>query len=126
MASILVVKGPNKGDYYPVNKPRMTVGRLAECTIQILDDAVSREHCVLELEADKKKLRVIDRGSSHGTLVNGTKIEGEALAGDGDEISLGDSTLLFTTRDFDDRESALKDQHLKRWFGEDQRQTIMR
>ncbi len=126
MASILVVKGPNKGDYYPVQKGRMTVGRLAGCTIQVVDDSVSREHCALEFDKATSKLTVIDRGSSFGVKINTEKVDGQALASDGDEIVIGDSSLLFTTRDFDNRESALKDQHLKRWFGEDNRQTIIR
>ncbi|MEN0021410.1 MAG: FHA domain-containing protein [Planctomycetota bacterium] len=125
MASIIVVQGPNKGDYYPINKQRVTVGRLAECTIQLVDNAVSREHALIEYAQGASSITVTDRGSSHGDSVNGSKIDGSTQAGDGDEIELGESKLLFTTRDFPDRESALKDVHLKRWFGEDIRNTMM-
>jgi pSer/pThr/pTyr-binding forkhead associated (FHA) protein len=126
MASIIVVSGPNKGDYYPLTgKRQWSVGRLASCNIQIVDDSVSREHCVLELAANGFSLAVRDKGSSHGTLLNGKKLAADGEANDGDEITVGHSTLLFTTRDFPDRESALKDQHLKRWFGEGERRTVL-
>ncbi|MCW5777623.1 MAG: FHA domain-containing protein [Phycisphaeraceae bacterium] len=125
MASIIVVAGPNKGDYYPLGAKRnWSVGRLAQCSIQIVDDSVSREHCALELAESGQFLTVRDKESSHGTFLNGEKVEQPRQAKDGDQIAIGSSTLLFTTRDFPDRESALKDQHLKRWFGEDIRTTM--
>ncbi len=34
------------------------------------------------------------------------------------------AAIIVVTRDFPDRESALKDQHLKRWFSEDIRTTM--
>ena len=50
--------------------------------------------------------------------------EVEVFLDDGAEISLGDSRLLFTLREFPDRESALKDHNLRRWFGEEDRPTL--
>lgn len=126
MASIIVVEGANKGDYYPLSgKRRWTVGRLAERNIQIVDNSVSREHCTLELDESGHFLTITDHGSSHGTFLNNERITESRQARDGDEIGLGSSKMLFTSRDFPDRESALKHQHLKRWFGEDVRQTMI-
>lgn len=126
MPSIIVVSGPNKGDYYPLAKKKTwTVGRLASCDIQIIDDTVSRSHCTLTLAEDGQSLTVRDKESRHGTSVNGQPVTEEATAGDGDEIQVGTTDIVFTIRDHEDRESALRDQHLKRWFGEDARNTMM-
>jgi pSer/pThr/pTyr-binding forkhead associated (FHA) protein len=46
--------------------------------------------------------------SKHGVFINRRKITGETVLREGDEILIGQTTLLFTDKDFDDRESALK------------------
>lgn len=126
MPSIIVISGPNKGDYYPLaGKRQWSVGRLATCDIQIVDDAVSRDHCTLEVGDSGLFLTIRDRESSHGTLVNGRRIAEPVEAKDGDQITVGESTIVVSSRDFPDRESALKDQHLKRWFSEEGRQTLL-
>jgi pSer/pThr/pTyr-binding forkhead associated (FHA) protein len=60
--------------------------------------------------------------SRHGVFVNGMKTTDEIVLADGDEILLGNTTLLFTSKDFPDRESALL--HFKR-VGERRRSTLM-
>ena len=52
--------------------------------------------------------------------VNGAKITEETGLVDGDQILIGQTTLLFTEKDFDDRESALS--HFKK-VGERMRPT---
>ncbi len=45
MAFLLVVSGPNEGDFHPLESKRsVTVGRNEDCTIQIVDAKVSRTH----------------------------------------------------------------------------------
>ena len=127
MASIIVVGGPNKGDYYPMaGKRHWTVGRRSSCDIQVVDDGVSRDHFAVDLDEGGTTITVRDLESSQGTLLNGKKLTEPTQATDGAVIGVGKSSLLFTTKDFPNRESALKDQHLKRWFGEDHMQTIVR
>ena len=58
--------------------------------------------------------------SKHGVFVNDRKIEKETALVDGDEILIGQTTLLFTEKDFDDWESALS--HFKK-VGERMRPT---
>ncbi len=50
--------------------------------------------------------------SRHGVSINGRKIENETILADDDQIGIGQTTLLFTTNDFPDRESALS--HFKK------------
>ena len=44
--------------------------------------------------------------SKHGVFINGRRISDETVLADGDQIMIGQTTLLFTEKDFDDRESA--------------------
>ena len=60
--------------------------------------------------------------SRHGVFINKRKIAELTALVDGDEILIGQTTLLFTEKDFDDRESALT--HFKK-AGERMRQTRM-
>lgn len=124
MPSLIVIEGPNKGDYYPINNNAVTIGRLSDCTVQLVDDAVSRRHCTVRFNHDEGRYELIDNASANGVQVNGAKVDQQTLIDDGAEIVLGDSKLHFTLREFPDRESALKDHHLKRWFGEEDRQTL--
>lgn len=125
MPSLIVTTGPNKGDYYPIAEgASVSIGRLAECTVQLVDDSVSRKHCVLSFDRGAGRYAVEDQGSSNGTEVNGERLEGLTHIDDGAMIGCGDSGVLFTLREFPDKESALTDQHLKRWFGEDERSTM--
>lgn len=50
--------------------------------------------------------------SKHGVFINGGKIKNETTLADGDTIRIGGTTLLFTDKDFNDRESALS--HFKK------------
>jgi TonB family protein len=66
------------------------VGKLPSNHLQIEDDKVSRMHAVIEVKGDE--VQIIDLGSASGTLVNGTKINKQALS-EGDEIAFGDATV---------------------------------
>ena len=46
--------------------------------------------------------------STQGTLINGRKVLDDTVLVDGDEIQIGDTRLYFSTKDFPDRESALR------------------
>jgi pSer/pThr/pTyr-binding forkhead associated (FHA) protein len=61
-----------------------------------------------------------DLGSSNGVLINGIRINKETVLTDGDCITIGDTSLMFTVKDFFDRESTLA--HIKK-FGEWERLT---
>jgi pSer/pThr/pTyr-binding forkhead associated (FHA) protein len=122
MASIFVMTGPQKGDYYPLGRRTNVVGRDEALLIQILDDRVSRKHMRIGFSADSGRHYVADMNSRHGVFINGNKITDETLLNDGDYITIGGTSLLFTEKDFDDHESALS--HFKK-VGERERPTQM-
>ncbi|MHC4157654.1 MAG: FHA domain-containing protein [Planctomycetota bacterium] len=120
MASIIIATGEQKGDFYPLGHRTNVVGRDEALPIQILDEHVSRKHMRIRFDEESKRYSVIDMGSKNGVLINGTKIDKETVLTDGDYITIGDTTLMFTLKDFEDRESALS--HYKK-VGERSRPT---
>ena len=112
MASIIVATGEQKGDYYPLGMRTNVIGRDEAVPIQILDEHVSRKHMQVHFDKDGGRYYALDMKSKHGVAVNGRKIENETVLADGDQIGIGQTTLLFTTEDFPDRESALS--HFKK------------
>ena len=120
MASIIVATGDQKGDYYPLGHRTNVVGRDEALPIQILDEHVSRKHLQIRFDKDKQRYYAVDMQSKHGVLINSVKINNETVLKEGDYITIGGTTLLFTLKDFPDRESALS--HFKK-VGERMRPT---
>jgi pSer/pThr/pTyr-binding forkhead associated (FHA) protein len=116
------MSGPQKGDYYPLGHRTNVVGRDEALLIQVLDEQVSRKHMQLRFDKEKGQYYVLDMKSKHGVFINGRKIENETALADGDQIYIGQTTLLFTVEDFTDRESALS--HFKK-VGERIRPTVI-
>ena len=108
MASLTVVGGPSEGDYYPLGKRTMVIGRDEGVPIQIVDEMVSRKHCQIHCaESDgEMQFQLLDMNSANGVVVNGRRITDVWLA-DNDIIDIGNSKLMFSNQDFEDRESAL-------------------
>ena len=124
MASIIVMTGEQKGDYYPLGQRTNVIGRAENLPIQILDERVSRKHMKICYDTDKKAYFVTDIESKHGVLVNGIRISktSDTPLKEEDFITIGDTSLLFTLKDFENRESALT--HFKK-VGEGNRPTII-
>jgi len=122
MATIIVGKGNQKGDYYPLGHRTNVIGRDEAVPIQILDEHVSRKHMHIRFDKDKERYYALDMKSKHGVFINGGKIDSETALSDGDEIVIGQTTLLFTLKDFTDKESALS--HFKK-VGERRRTTLI-
>jgi pSer/pThr/pTyr-binding forkhead associated (FHA) protein len=122
MASLIVLDGPQKDDYYPLGRRTNVIGRDEALMIQILDERVSRKHLQISYDKDKNEYRVIDMSSKHGVLINNNKITGETRLADGDCITIGATSLWFTVNDFPDKESALS--HYKK-VGEKSRPTYI-
>jgi pSer/pThr/pTyr-binding forkhead associated (FHA) protein len=120
MASIIIISGPQKGNFYPLGQRTNVIGRAEALPIQVLDDLISRRHMQICYDKDKNQYYALDMKSKHGVFINGGKITKEAVLVDGDEILIGQTTLMFTEKDFDDRESALS--HFKK-VGERMRPT---
>jgi adenylate cyclase len=95
MAKLLIVtaEGQQERELLSHN----SVGRHPNNTVQLLDRIVSKEHCVIELRAGRYILR--DHGSLNGTYINGQRVAGEQWINDGDEISLGNTRMIFRDPD---------------------------
>ena len=122
MASIIIMTGQQKGDYYPLGRRTNVIGRDEALLIQVLDKHVSRKHMQIRFDEKKEQYLALDMKSKHGVFVNGSKISDEVVLKDGDEIHIGQTDLLFTEKDFTDRQSALS--HFKK-VGERVRSTII-
>ena len=120
MASLFIISGDQKGSYYPLGHRTNVIGRNETLPIQILDDLVSRQHLQIRYDKQKDGHYALDMKSKHGVYINDKKIEVETALVDGDEILIGQTTLMFTEKDFDDWESALS--HFKK-VGERMRPT---
>jgi pSer/pThr/pTyr-binding forkhead associated (FHA) protein len=80
---------------FVLNGHNVTIGRAPACTVSLPDDPlVSRLHAVLHYDADR--YTISDLGSSNGTLVNGTAIQGVTPLAEGDRITVGQHVLIFT------------------------------
>jgi pSer/pThr/pTyr-binding forkhead associated (FHA) protein len=107
MASIIVISGPQKDNYYPLGQRTNVIGRDEALPIQILDELVSRKHLQIGFDKNLNRYYAFDMKSKHGVFINGKKINKETILADGDQIHIGRTTLLFTDKDFDNRDSAL-------------------
>jgi hypothetical protein len=71
----------------------VTIGRLPECDIALVDSNVSRKHA--EVKRHGNDFVVVDLGSTNGTKVNGTWVNGERRLHDGDEILIAATSIRF-------------------------------
>ena len=94
MASIIIMSGPNKGDYYPLGHRTNVIGRDEALLIQILDEHVSRKHVQIRFDKDKGQYFALDMKSKHGVFINGGKINNETALADGDQIYIGQTDFL--------------------------------
>lgn len=92
MPALLLLTGPSAGLRYEV-ATEATLGRSPSCEIPLEDSKVSRRHA--KIVVSEGQARVTDLGSRNGTVVNGEKIDGEAILLPGDRLQVGDSTILF-------------------------------
>jgi transcriptional regulator with GAF, ATPase, and Fis domain len=75
--------------------PEVTViGRGPSCDVVVSDPMASKRHA--EIRETNGRYLLTDLESTNGTLLSGQKIEMEVSLQDGEEISIGDATLLFT------------------------------
>jgi DNA-binding NtrC family response regulator len=85
--------GPCRGIARELDSP-LTVGRAAEGGLHLVDDKVSREHCVIEpIGPAGHVLR--DLGSRNGTWLNGQLLKEATRLRPGDHISVGESILVY-------------------------------
>ncbi|MFM8611613.1 MAG: FHA domain-containing protein, partial [Actinomycetota bacterium] len=79
----------------PIGDAAIVIGRSKDCDISLADGNVSRRHA--EFGRDGEGFAIRDLDSTNGTLVNGRRIRREPV-GEGDEITVGTSTLRIERR----------------------------
>jgi transcriptional regulator with GAF, ATPase, and Fis domain len=89
---LVVVSGPLKDSTIPLPEGEISIGRDPSNTIAITDPSVSRRHCLLRWHEGRFQVR--DLESRNGTQVNSNGVEEQWLQ-HGDEIAVGNSTLVF-------------------------------
>jgi hypothetical protein len=89
---LVVVRGPNAGSRFLLDRDQTTIGRHPDSDIFLDDVTVSRRHASLTREGGSLVAR--DLGSLNGSYVNGERVDERALA-TGDELQIGRFKLLF-------------------------------
>jgi pSer/pThr/pTyr-binding forkhead associated (FHA) protein len=85
--SLVVASGVHAGKAIPVTVPQFAIGRDPQCQLRPASPSISKRHCALFVKG--KQVLIRDFGSTNGTFVNGTLVEGEVPLKDGDEIKVG-------------------------------------
>jgi hypothetical protein len=91
---LLVPSGPLAGLRFPLLDGTADVGRSGEASITLQDSSISRRHA--EFQATPEGVSIRDLGSTNGTRVNGKQITSWRKLQDGDEIQLGQVTIVFS------------------------------
>ena len=81
----------------PLQGEQVSIGRASECSIPIKDRYLSRKHA--EIVATQGSWLLKDLGSANGTYLNGTRVERDTPLKPGDRIRLGDTEIVFETRE---------------------------
>ena len=89
---LVVVRGPNAGSRFLLDRDMTTIGRHPDSHIFLDDVTVSRRH--VEVEREGARLRINDLGSLNGTYVNGERVDERVLT-TGDEVQVGRFKLLY-------------------------------
>jgi DNA-binding NtrC family response regulator len=89
-ATLLVIKGPDRGNSVSLDENAVTIGSGSECTLALSDNTVSRVHAEVRWHAGE--IVVVDRESTNGCVIGGAKIK-EATVGFGAELKLGRTTI---------------------------------
>jgi hypothetical protein len=85
--------GSGNGRAFEIDAAAVTVGRGQPNDIPLDDEFASTQHARLEARSDGVWLE--DVGSTNGTVVNGTRIDGPRKLAPGDVIRIGDTDFRF-------------------------------
>jgi len=96
---LTVIKGFNKGNVYPLDSDRITIGRGEENGIVFSIAEVSRIHA--EITRVEEGYMIKDLGSTNGTFVDRKKVGIKYLLKPGDRVMLGDAIHLTYQADSD-------------------------
>lgn len=91
----------------PLERDSVILGRALEADVRVNDARASRLHARITSERDPGSgeyfYRIVDLGSTNGTLVNGLPVQ-SAILRNGDKVTIGEHLLRFEMLDEIDRE----------------------
>ncbi len=109
MVTIVVTAGPSEGRSFPLDVSRLvSVGRDDQCSIQLVDDQVSRRHLQIRFDPDEDRHYAVDMRSANGVFVNGGRVTEDKPLEEGDIILIGQSELRYTRDDVTDVDLAIE------------------
>ncbi|MEQ1856807.1 MAG: FHA domain-containing protein [Longimicrobiales bacterium] len=93
MPKLTLLLGRRTMQVYDFKQPSIVIGRDEGVDVMIDNPSVSRRHA--EIRLSDNGWVVEDLGSSNGTFIRGTKIQGPQTVGLGDEIGFGKFSIVF-------------------------------
>ena len=109
MPKIVVKRKAEVYKEFPIRpfQSRVTIGSEGDNDLILADKKVSMHHLVIEKEGTSYYVR--DNRSAFGTFLNGERIQDRASIASGDEIAVGEHTLIFENVLFE--KALLNDEH---------------
>jgi diguanylate cyclase (GGDEF)-like protein len=101
--TITVLLGSDVGAAFPVSAETL-IGRSPEANITLEDDGISRNHARILRCTDHYELE--DLGSTNGTYIGNTRLQGRMRIEDGARIQLGNTLLRFALQDQIERDAS--------------------
>jgi len=85
-----------KGRTFPLSEGDNVIGRDPGCSVWLDAPGVSRRHARIRIDSSNRGVALDDLGSTNGTLVRRSRIQGAVALNDGDPITIG--TVDLTVR----------------------------
>lgn len=93
---LLVERGKDRGRVFPINRQVTVLGR-SGTEILINDQDISRRHAAIDVQGNGKYI-LRDLASTNGTLLNGVRVQTEAIQAN-DKIRVGGTTIKLLVGD---------------------------
>jgi serine phosphatase RsbU (regulator of sigma subunit) len=101
---LVMLEGADPGRRLEITATPVTIGRDAQQTLVFADAELSRRHARISLVADEAIVE--DLGSTNGTFIEGKRIAGRAVLGQGQVLRLGSQIFHYERRNRRDVERA--------------------
>jgi DNA-binding winged helix-turn-helix (wHTH) protein len=83
-----------KGRTFPLSEGDNVIGRDPGCSVWLDAPGVSRRHARIRIDSSHRRVALDDLGSTNGTLVRRSRIQGDVILNDGDPITIGTVDLI--------------------------------